>query len=77
MSDDKACPGDCQEGGGDEIFLEDAVTFLERAKKVCPDVSFLLNSVQLVALDFDPNQPFSESSVSVGQVVISMLLDFC
>ncbi len=42
---------------------EDALSFLERADKKCPDVTLLLNSVQLVALDFDPTQPFSESTV--------------
>ena len=50
---------------GDEVVLEDAVFFLERAKGVCEDVTLLLNGVQLVALDFDPTQPFSESSVSI------------
>ena len=40
--------------------MEDAVTFLESAKKVYPDVTLLLNKIQLLALDKDPNQPFSD-----------------
>ncbi len=45
-------------------LLEDAISFLDRAKKICPDVTHLLTTVQLTALDFDPCQPFPESSVS-------------
>ncbi len=45
---------------------EDAVSFLERARKKCPDVALLLNTVQLLALDLDPTVPFSESSVRLG-----------
>ena len=44
--------------------FESAVSFLERAREVCPDVPLLLNSLQLVALDFDPTQPFDPSTVS-------------
>jgi hypothetical protein len=40
--------------------MEDAVTFLESAKKVYSDVTLLLNKIQLLALDKDPNEPFSD-----------------
>ena len=40
--------------------MEDAVTFLESAKKVYSDVVLLLNKIQLLALDKDPNQPFTD-----------------
>ena len=40
--------------------MEDAVTFLESAKKVYPDVALLLNKIQLLALDKDPNEPFTD-----------------
>ena len=36
------------------------MTFLESAKKVYSDVTLLLNKIQLLALDKDPNEPFSE-----------------
>lgn len=49
--------------------LEDALSFLERAKKVYSGISLLLNTVQLKALDFDPTQPFSESTVSCSSAV--------
>ena len=51
-------------GSGEPEEIEDAISFLDRAKKVCSEVSLLLNAVQLLALDFDPTQPFSQSSVS-------------
>ena len=44
--------------------FEDALSFLERAKKVCRDVSLF---VQLLALDFDPALPFADITVS-GEV---------
>lgn len=50
------------ENGSGEI--EDAISFLDRAKKFCSEVSLLLNAVQLLALDFDPTQPFSQNNVS-------------
>ena len=40
--------------------MEDAVTFLESAKAVYADVALLLNKTQLLALDKDPNEPFSD-----------------
>ena len=40
--------------------MEDAVTFLESAKKVYADVALLLNKTQLLALDKDPNEPFGD-----------------
>ena len=36
------------------------MTFLESAKKVYPDVALLLNKIQLLALDKDPNEPFTD-----------------
>ena len=45
--------------------IEDALSFLERAKKVYSGISLLLNTVQLKALDFDPSQPFSDNTVSL------------
>ena len=41
--------------------MEDAVTFLERAKAVYSDVTLLLNKTQLLALDKDPNEPFGDT----------------
>ena len=41
--------------------MEDAVTFLETAKDVYADVTLLLSKTQLLALDKDPNEPFSET----------------
>lgn len=58
---DSGDPGLTESGG---TAMEDAISFLERAKKVYSEVSLLLNTVQLVALDFDPTKPFSESTVS-------------
>lgn len=40
--------------------MEDAVTFLETAKKLYSDVTLLLNKSQLLALDMDPKQPFTD-----------------
>ena len=40
--------------------MEDAVTFLESARKVYSDVTLLLNKTQLLALDKDPNLPFND-----------------
>jgi hypothetical protein len=40
--------------------MEDAVTFLESAKKVYYDVTLLLNKIHLLALDQDPNEPFGD-----------------
>ena len=40
--------------------MEDAVTFLETVKGVYADVALLLNKTQLLALDKDPNDPFSD-----------------
>ena len=45
--------------------MEDAVTFLESAKKVYSDVTLILNKLQLLALDKDPNEPFSDQVWSV------------
>lgn len=44
--------------------LEDAVTFLESARSIYPDVTLLLNTVQLLALDMHPNEPFSSERVN-------------
>ena len=46
--------------------MEDAVTFLESAKKVYSDVALLLNKIQLVALDKDPNEPFTDQVGTMG-----------
>ena len=40
--------------------MEDAVTFLETAKKLYSDVTLLLNKSQLLALDMDLKQPFTD-----------------
>ena len=61
--------GDLAAGESSEN-LEDALSFLERAKKVYSGISLLLNTVQLKALDFDPTQPFSDSTVSLLNVVM-------
>ena len=45
--------------------MEDAVTFLESAKAVYADVALLLNKTQLLALDKDPNEPFSDQVIPV------------
>ena len=45
--------------------MEDAVTFLETAKGVYADVALLLNKTQLLALDKDPNEPFSDTVFTV------------
>ena len=45
------------------------MTFLESAKKVYSNVTLLLNKIQLLALDKDPNEPFSDQVCSVGNYV--------
>ena len=47
------------------------MTFLESAKKVYSNVTLLLNKIQLLALDKDPNEPFSDQVCSVGSYVVS------
>ena len=42
--------------------VQDAVSFLEDARRVYPDVTHLLNKVQLLALDMDPREPFTKGS---------------
>ena len=42
--------------------VQDAVSFLEDARCVYPNVSHLLNKVQLLALDMDAREPFSKGS---------------
>ena len=42
------------------------MTFLESAKKVYPDVALLLNKIQLLALDKDPNEPFTDQVWQAG-----------
>ena len=44
--------------------LEDAVTFLERAKEIYPNVTSLLNTNQLLALDTDPTAPYSDQKTA-------------
>ena len=44
--------------------LEDAVTFLERAKAVYPNVTSLLNTTQLLALDTDLTVPYSDQKTA-------------
>ena len=44
--------------------LEDAVTFLENTRKTYPNVTSLLNTNQLLALDMDPKEPFSYGTVN-------------
>ena len=44
--------------------LEDAVTFLERAKEIYPNVTSLLNTNQLLALDTDPTSPYSDQKTA-------------
>ena len=43
------------------------MTFLESAKKVYPDVALLLNKIQLLALDKDPNKPFPDQVRMTGR----------
>ena len=38
----------------DPLELEDAVTFLEEASRIFPDVTSILNTNQLLVLDADP-----------------------
>ena len=42
--------------------VQDAVSFLEDARRVYSDVTHLLNNVQLLALDMDPLKPFTKGS---------------
>ena len=42
------------------------MTFLESAKKVYSDVALLLNKIQLLALDKDPNEPFTDQVGTMG-----------
>lgn len=42
--------------------VQDAVTFLEDARRVYPNVTHLLNTLQLLALDMEPREPFEKSS---------------
>ena len=58
------------DGGRELGEIEDAVSFLDRAQKVCSDVSLLLNAVQFLALDFDPTQPFSQDSVRLTLLIV-------
>ena len=46
------------------------MTFLESAKKVYPDVALLLNKIQLLALDKDPNEPFTDQVWPAGVMVL-------
>ena len=46
------------------------MTFLESAKKVYPDVALLLNKIQLLALDKDPNEPFTDQVWQAGVTVL-------
>lgn len=43
--------------------MEDAVTFLEGISAEYPDITSLLDSPQLLALDMDPGEPFKTSDV--------------
>ena len=38
--------------------VQDAVSFLEDARRVHPNVTHFLNRLQLLALDMEPHQPF-------------------
>ena len=42
--------------------VQDAVSFLEDARRVYSDATHLLNNVQLLALDMDPLKPFTKGS---------------
>ena len=44
--------------------LEEAVTFLERVKAVCPNVTSLLNTTQVLALDTDLAVPYSDQKTA-------------
>ena len=55
------------EAGG----VQDAVSFLEDAHLVYPDVTHLLNKVQLLALDMDPREPFTRGSENEEFVRVS------
>ena len=48
--------------------MEDAVTFLE-SKKVYSDVVLRLNKIQLLALDKDPNEPFTDQVGTVTDLI--------
>lgn len=39
--------------------VQDTVSFLEDARLVYPNVTHLLNKLQLLALDMDPREPFA------------------
>ena len=52
--------------------MEDAVTFLESAKKVYSDVALLLNKIQLLALDKDPNEPFTDQVGTISCICVPM-----
>ena len=43
----------------DEGPVQDAVTFLDEARRVYPNVTHLLNTVQLFALEMNPQEPFT------------------
>lgn len=43
--------------------MEDAVAFLERARESYPDVTSILNTNQLLCLEFAPNEPFPRERV--------------
>ncbi len=51
--------------------IEDAVTFLENAKKSFPNVTSLLTTPQLLSLDMDPQEPFNELTVDQDFVKLS------
>ena len=44
--------------------MEDAVSFLERAREIYPDVTSILNTNQLLCLEFSPGEPFPSESVN-------------
>ena len=46
--------------------MEDAVTFLDKLHEVYPDVTALLNRVQLLALDMEPADAFPPNDVRIS-----------
>ena len=44
--------------------LEDAVTFLENTRKLYPNVTSLLTTSQLMALDMSPKEPFDDKTIN-------------
>ena len=42
--------------------VQDAVTFLEDTCRLYPDATHLLNTVQLLALDMSPQEPFTKGN---------------